>query len=204
MQACDWRERERGRGAELSGNKGDRREQLRQDLLERSVRKGDFVLKSGRRSTWFVDSKQSMCRPPGMLLVAESLLELLPPTANAIGGLTMGADPVAFVTAGVAASRGRPLKIFSVRKEEKDHGAGGRIAGALERGDRVVVTEDTVTRGTSMLEAVDAVRDAEAEVILAVAIVDRGGTAESLLGEHGVPFRSLFGAPDLGFPFDER
>ena len=70
----------------------------------------------------------------------------------------MGADPVAFVTAGVAATRGRPLKAFSVRKEEKDHGGGGRIAGALDPGDRVVVTEDTVTRGTSLLEAARAVR----------------------------------------------
>lgn len=181
-----------------------RREQLRVDLLERSVRRGDFVLKSGRRSTWFIDSKQTMCRPPGMLLVAESMLELVPATATAIGGLTMGADPVAFVVAGVAAVQGRPLKIFSVRKEEKDHGGGGRIAGALDPGDRVVVTEDTVTRGTSMLQAVEAVRAAGAEVVLATAIVDRGGAAEALLGEHGVPFRALFGAPDLGFPFDER
>jgi orotate phosphoribosyltransferase len=181
-----------------------RREQLRQDLLERAVRRGDFVLKSGRRSSWFIDSKQTMCRAPGMLLVAESMLALVPPEATAIGGLTMGADPVAFVTAGVAAARGRLLKIFSVRKEEKDHGAGGRIAGVLERGDRVVVAEDTVTRGTSMLQAVDAVHEAGAEVVLAMAIVDRGGTAEALLGGHGVPFRALFGAPDLGFPFDER
>ena len=187
-----------------AGKAEARREQLRHDLLERSVKTGEFVLKSGRRSTWFIDSKQTMCRPPGMLLVAEALLELVPPAANAIGGLTMGADPVAFVTAGVAAVRGRPLKIFSVRKEEKDHGAGGRIAGALDPGDRVVVTEDTVTRGTSMLQAVDAVREAEAEVILALAIVDRGGTAQALLDEHGVPFRSVFGAPDLGFPYDER
>ena len=69
----------------------------------------------------------------------------------------MGADPVAFVTAGVAATRGRLLKAFSVRKEAKDHGGGGRIAGALDPGDRVVITEDTVTRGTSLLEAAHAV-----------------------------------------------
>ena len=90
-----------------------------------------------------------------MLLVAEAVLDVLPDEATAIGGLTMGADPVAFVTAGVAATRGRALKAFSVRKEAKDHGGGGRIAGALDPGDRVVVTEDAVTRGTSLLEAVD-------------------------------------------------
>ncbi len=177
---------------------------LRAHLLEHSVRTGDFVLKSGRRSTWFIDSKQTVCRPGGMLLVADAVLDVLPDEATAIGGLTMGADPVAFVTAGVAAARGRELKAFSVRKEVKDHGVGGRIAGALDAGDRVVVTEDTVTRGTSLLEAVRAVRGAGAEVVLAVAVVDRGGAASDLLGGEGVPFRALLGAPDLGFSFDER
>lgn len=176
---------------------------LRAHLLEHSVRTGDFVLKSGRRSTWFIDAKQTVCRPEGMLLVAEAVLDALPPEATAIGGLTMGADPVAFVAAGVASTRGRPLKAFSVRKEEKDHGAGGRVAGALDPGDRAVVTEDAVTRGTSMLEAVEAVRAAGAEVVLALAVVDRGGAAGRLLAGHGVAFRALVGAPDLGFPFDE-
>jgi orotate phosphoribosyltransferase len=137
-----------------------------------------------------------------MVLVADAVLDVVPDDATAIGGLTMGADPVAFVTAGVAAVRGRALKAFSVRKEAKDHGGGGRIAGALDPGDRVVVTEDTVTRGTSMLEAVRAVRQAGAEVILAVAVVDRGGTATALLGGEGVTFRALLGAPDLGFDYD--
>ena len=178
-------------------------EKLRDDILEHSVRTGDFVLKSGRKSTWFIDSKQTVCRPGGMLLVAEAVLDVFPDDANAIGGLTMGADPVAFVTAGVAATRGRGLKAFSVRKEVKDHGGGGRIAGALDAGDKVVVTEDTVTRGTSLLEAVVAVREVGAEVVLALAVVDRGGAARELLGGHGVAFHALLGAPDLGFPFDE-
>ncbi|HEY5024002.1 MAG TPA: orotate phosphoribosyltransferase [Acidimicrobiales bacterium] len=177
-------------------------EALRRHILDHSVKTGDFVLKSGRRSPWFIDSKQTVCRPDGMLLVAEAVLEVLPDDATAIGGLTMGADPVAFVTAGVAATRGRALKAFSVRKETKDHGAGGRVAGALDAGDKVVVTEDTVSRGTSLLEAVHAVRDAGAEVVLALAVVDRGGTAQAILGAEGVEFRALLGAPELGFEFD--
>ncbi|HXR53606.1 MAG TPA: hypothetical protein VN793_01035, partial [Acidimicrobiales bacterium] len=128
-------------------------------LLAHSIRRGTFVLKSGKTSDWFIDSKQTVCRPEAMLLVADAVLDLVPPEATAIGGLTMGADPVAFVTAAVAASRGRPLRAFSVRKETKDHGGGGRIAGALDRGDKVVVTEDTVTRGTSLLEAARVVRE---------------------------------------------
>ena len=155
-------------------------EALRAHLLEHSVKRGDFTLKSGRKSSWFIDSKQSVCRPEAMVLVADGLLSVIPTDADAIGGLTMGADPVAFVTAGVAATRGRALKAFSVRKETKDHGGGGRIAGALDPGDRVVVTEDTVSRGTTFLEAVQVVRQAGAEVILALAVVDRGGTAAAI------------------------
>lgn len=175
---------------------------LRDHLLTHAVRRGDFVLKSGRRSTWFIDAKQTVCRPEAMLLVAEGVLAEVPSDATAIGGLTMGADPVAFVTAAFAASRGRPLKAFSVRKEAKDHGGGGRIAGALDAGDRVVVAEDTVTRGTSLLEAARAVRQAGAEPVLLLAVVDRGGTAATLAAAEGLPFRALVTAPELGFPYE--
>ncbi len=177
-------------------------EALRQHILDHSVKTGDFTLKSGRKSKWFIDSKQTVCRPDGMLLVANAVLDAIPADATAIGGLTMGADPVAFVAAGVAATRGRALKAFSVRKETKDHGAGGRVAGALDAGDKVVVTEDTVSRGTSLLEAVNVVRACGAEVVLALAVVDRGGTAEGILGSEGVTFRALLGAPELGFDYD--
>ncbi len=177
-------------------------ESLREHLLLHAVRRGDFVLKSGRRSGWFIDAKQTVCRPEAMLLVAEAVLDLVPPTATAIGGLTMGADPVAFVTAAFAAARGRPLKAFSVRKEEKDHGGGGRVAGALDPGDRVGVTEDTVTRGTSLLEAARAVRVAGAVPVLLVALVDRGGSVTAMAAEEGLPFRAVLTAPDLGFRFE--
>jgi len=176
--------------------------ELRDHLLTHSVKTGDFTLKSGRKSSWFIDSKQTVCRPEAMLLVADAVLCVIPPDATAIGGLTMGADPVAFVTAGVAATRGRSLKAFSVRKEAKDHGAGGRIAGALDPGDKVVVTEDTVTRGTSLLEAAHAVQEAGAEVVLLVAVVDRGGTVGAMAAAEGLEFRAILTAPDLGFPYE--
>ena len=184
-----------------TGTLSGTRAALRDHLQAHAVMTGDFVLKSGRRSSWFLDVKQTLCRPEGMLLVADAIEEILPPEATAIGGLTMGADPVAFCTAGVLAARGRPIKAFSVRKEVKDHGGGGRIAGALEPGDRVVVTEDAVTRGTSLLEAVEAIRDHGAEPILVLAVVDRGGTCAAMCAQAGVPFLALLGAPDLGFDF---
>ena len=177
-------------------------EALRDHLLAHSVRRGDFTLKSGKKSSWFIDSKQTVCRPEAMLLVANGVLSVVSDEATAIGGLTMGADPVAFVTAGVAASKGRLLKAFSVRKEAKDHGGGGRIAGALDAGDRVVITEDTVTRGTSLLEAAHAVIEAGGVPVLLVAIVDRGGTVEAMAAAEGLPFRSLLTAPDLGFDYE--
>ena len=178
-------------------------EELVAHLLKHAVRTGDFVLKSGRRSTWFIDAKQTTCRPDGMLLVAEALLAVLPDDVTAIGGLTMGADAVAFGTAGVAATRGRELRSFSVRKEVKDHGGGGRIAGALEPGDRVAITEDAVTRGVSMLEAADAVREAGAEPVLLVPVVDRGGTCAARAEAAGVAYHALVTAPQLGFDYDE-
>jgi orotate phosphoribosyltransferase len=179
------------------------REALRQHLLAHSVRRGEFTLKSGKRSTWFLDSKQTVCRPDGLLLVADAALAVLPPDADAIGGLTMGADPVAFGIAAVAATRGLGLRSFSVRKESKDHGVVGRIAGALESGDRVVITEDTVTRGTSMLEAARAVRAFGAEPVLLLAVVDRGGTCAALAAEEGIAFTALVSAADLGFGPDD-
>ena len=176
--------------------------ELRADLLEHSVKRGDFVLKSGRRSSWFIDSKQTVCRPEAMVAVANAVLSVVPAEATAIGGLTMGADPVAFVTAGVAAARGRMLKAFSVRKEAKDHGAGGRIAGALDPGDKVVVTEDTVTRGTSLIEAAQVVRAFGADVVLLVALVDRGGTVAAMAAAEGLTFRAILSAPDLGLDYE--
>jgi orotate phosphoribosyltransferase len=177
-------------------------EALRDHLLKHSVRRGDFVLKSGRRSSWFIDSKQTACRPDGLLLMADAALSVIPDDVDAIGGLTMGADPVAFGVAAVAATRGRRLKAFSVRKEVKDHGPGGRIAGALDPGDRVVITEDTVTRGSSLLEAAAVVREFGAEPVLIVVLVDRGGTCEAMAAAEGIPFRALVTAPDLGFDYE--
>jgi len=175
---------------------------LVEHLLRHSVRRGDFTLKSGAKSNWFIDSKQTICRPDGMLLVANACLAVIPPDATAIGGLTMGADGMAFGVAGVAAERGRMLRAFSIRKEIKNHGAGGRVAGALEPGDRVVITEDTVSRGTSPIEAARVVRESGAEPVLIVACVDRGGTCAALAAAEGVPFTALVTARDLGFDYE--
>ncbi len=177
------------------------RHALREHVLRHSVRRGDFTLKSGATSTWFLDTKQTACRPDGMLLMADVALSLIPADATAIGGLTVGADPVAYAVAAIGATRGFSLKSFTVRKEAKDHGVTGRLAGALEPGDRVVITEDTVTRGTSPMEAVDVVRAFGAVPILITVIVDRGGTCGAMAEAAGVPFVPMLTAVDLGFEF---
>ena len=171
-------------------------------LLAHAVQTGAFVLKSGRRSTWFCDGKQTVCRSEGLLLVADAALEVIPDDVTAIGGLTAGADPVAFGIAAVAATRGRSLRSFSIRKESKGHGVDGRLAGALEPGDRVVICEDVVTRGASPLEAAEVVRALGAEPVMILPIVDRGGTCGALAEAAGIAFRPLVTALDLGFSYE--
>ena len=177
------------------------RARLRDHVFQHSLKSGDFTLKSGRKSSWFLDTKQTMCRPDGALAVADAALEIIGSDITAIGGLTMGADPVAYGIAAIGATRGRDLRSFSVRKEAKDHGVTGRIAGALQVGDRVVITEDTVTRGTSIFEAVEAVKEFGAVPSLIIVIVDRGGTCAAMAADAGIPYMPLLTAPDLGYEF---
>jgi orotate phosphoribosyltransferase len=177
------------------------RHALREHVLRHSLKTGNFTLKSGASSSWFLDTKQTACRADGVVLMADVALTLIPTDAVAIGGLTMGADPVAYGIAAVAATRGFDLRSFSVRKEAKDHGVTGRIAGALQPGDKVVITEDTVTRGTSIMEAVDAVIAFGAIPVLITVVVDRGGTCGAMAAERGIPFVPMLTAPDLGYGY---
>ena len=179
------------------------RQALIDHLLEHSVRTdGPFKLKSGALSPWFIDAKQTACRPDGIALVAALAAEVMPAEVDAIGGLTVGADPVAYGVAAVLGAE-RGLRSFTVRKEAKDGGVGGRIAGALEPGDDVVLTEDAVTRGTSLMEAAAVVREFGARPVLIMPLVDRGGTCADLAAEEEIPYHPLVTAPDLGFPFEK-
>jgi orotate phosphoribosyltransferase len=168
---------------------------LKNHLLKYAIQTGDFVLKSGRKSSWFIDGKQTVCRPEGLLLIAELALAQLE-DIDAIGGLTMGADPVAFGIAALAASRGQNIRSFSIRKEAKDHGIEGRLAGALLAG------EDVVTRGTSPMDAVEVVKAIGAVPVMVMPVVDRGGTCRALCEAQGIEFRPLLTALDLGFTYE--
>ena len=180
--------------------------ELRREVLEVVRRLGyvrrdqAFQLSSGGWSHDYVDGKRALAGGAELRLAAEAVVATAAERGvafDAVGGLTMGADPLAHAVAVVSGARW-----FSVRKEAKDHGAGGRVAGALGPGDRVVVTEDAVTRGASPLEAVRVVREVGAEVVGVVAVVDRGGTCAALLEPEGIPFTALVTAPDLGFAYE--
>ncbi len=179
-------------------------DRLRDHVLEHSVKIGDFTLKSGAKSSWFLDTKQTACRADGIIIVTDALIEVFGPDfdgIDAIGGLTMGGDPVAYGVQAVAATRGHTLRSFSVRKEAKQGGITGRIAGALQPGDRVLVTEDTTTRGTSLLEAAEQIAAFGAIPVFMTVIVDRGGTCAAMAADRNIDYRPLLTAPDLGFGF---
>jgi len=175
----------------------DPRAELLDALRRFSLREGEFTLASGRRSAWYVDARQVTFRGDCLEAVGRAVLDAVAGIAfDSVGGLTLGADPVALA---VAACSGR--RAFAVRKEAKTHGAGGRLAGAVRPGDRVLVVDDAVTTGGSTLSAVEAIRDYGCEVVAASCLLDRGGELGPALDELGIPFRPVLGAPDLGFDY---
>jgi orotate phosphoribosyltransferase len=175
----------------------DAKNALVEHLVRHALRTdGPFRLASGATSDWYLDGRQTTYDGAGARLVGTCLGFVIDPTATAVGGLTMGADPVAMATAVLSDP---PLKAFSVRKETKDHGAGGRLVGPVGPGDRAVVVDDTTTTGASLVAATDALRAAGVEVVQSVVVVDRsGGAAARRMDELGVPFTALVTPEELG------
>ncbi len=160
---------------------------------------GPFTLRSGETSSWYIDARQTTFSGTGARTVGAAVLEHVPPEASAVGGMTMGADPIAVATAMIAAEQGRELLSFSIRKEAKDHGVGGRLVGPVSAGDKVVALEDTTTTGSALAEAIDALMDVGVEVVRAISLVDRSnGATERRIQQLGVPYVALVTATDLG------
>ncbi|HET7604275.1 MAG TPA: orotate phosphoribosyltransferase [Gemmatimonadales bacterium] len=174
---------------------------LRALLLERSVKHGSFTLASGQTSSYYIDCRLTTMSAEGQVLTGKLGLGAIRGAGwapDAIGGLTMGADPVAYAIA--AASFGSPPAVdaFSVRKTPKEHGTGRLIEGNFSRGSKVVVVEDVITSGGSALRAVDAVRDEGGEVLGVLAVVDRQGEGRGRIEAAGVPVVVLETAGGLG------
>lgn len=176
------------------------RETLRQLLLTRSFQFGEFTLSSGKKSSYYFDGKQVTLHPRGALLTARAVLEKLRGTGvQAVGGPTIGADPMVGALGVVCALEGIDLGLFIVRKDQKQHGKRLRIEGRkIVPGERVAVIDDVLTTGGSVLTAVEAVREAGAKAVLAVVLVDRleGGT--ETLAARGIPVDSVFTVRDFG------
>lgn len=178
----------------------DARRQLVALLAERSARRGQFTLSSGRTSTLYVDARKTTMSPDGLALVGPLGLAAVRDagwTPDTVGGLTLGADPVAYAIAyasALAAAEGGPpaVRSFTVRKAPKTHGTGQLIEGPFRAGDRVVVVEDVITTGGSALRAIEAVRAAHGTVMGVLAVVDREeGGREAIERDAGVPVLAL-------------
>lgn len=170
-------------------------------LAERSYRVGSFELSSGGTSSYYIDCRTTTMHAEGLVRVGAAGLDALEEAGLApelVGGLTMGADPVSYAVAAESWRRGRPVHAFSVRKAAKGHGRSRRIEGCFEAGSSVVVTEDVVTTGGSALEAVDAVREADGEVLAVLALVDREEGGRDAVEAAGLRLIALFTAAELG------
>jgi orotate phosphoribosyltransferase len=170
-------------------------------LKDRSVRFGDFTLASGAKSSWYIDCRLTTMSAPGLLLIGPLGLAAIHEAGwrpDAIGGLTMGADPVAYAIAAASMHAGSPVDAFSVRKETKRHGTGRRIEGNFKSGDRVVVIEDVITSGGSALTAIAAIREEGGEVLGLLALVDREAGGREKIEAAGVSVGALVTASELG------
>ena len=166
-------------------------------LREHAIEEGEFTLASGRTSSWYLDGRQVTFRGDCIELVGEAIVEALGGIEfDAVGGLAVGAVPVGLAVALVTGARS-----FAVRKEAKGHGVGGRIAGPLDPGDRVLVVEDTATSGGSLLDSVDAIAEFGCEIVAASLLLDRGGEVGAALEARGIPYRPVLGAPDFGYAY---
>ncbi|HSK26998.1 MAG TPA: orotate phosphoribosyltransferase [Jiangellales bacterium] len=177
----------------------DAADRLREQIRDKAVVHGRVVLSSGREADYYVDLRRVTLDGVAAPLVGEVMIDLTADlTYEAVGGLTLGADPVATAMLHAAARRGRVLDAFVVRKAEKAHGLQRRVEGPDVAGRRVLAVEDTSTTGASVLTAVEALRDAGAEVVGVAVIVDRATGSRERVEQAGLGYRAAYGLADLG------
>jgi orotate phosphoribosyltransferase len=174
------------------------RDQLRQMLLNRSMRFGEFVLSSGATSNYYIDVRKTSLHPEGLLLISQLFYELIEhEEATAIGGLTLGADPLVAGLMTYAAEKGRSLEGFLVRRTSKDHGLRGQVEGNLAGHKRVIILDDVITSGESALIAAEAAESYKADVARILSVVDREQGAAQIFQQKGYLFTSLFSIGEL-------
>lgn len=168
-------------------------------LREKSVRVGEFTLASGRTSDFYVDVRQTALHSKGAELIASLILERIHPEAKGVGGMTLGADPIACSVTAISHSFGRPIHGFIIRKEPKGHGTGQYLVGEgnLPAGSKVVMVEDTTTTGGSLITAIQRAQDAGLKVIQCITIVDRQEGASEALHAAGFQLEALTNRAEL-------
>jgi orotate phosphoribosyltransferase len=176
------------------------RSQLIDLLAKRSAKRGQFTLASGKQSDFYIDARLTTMSPEGLSLIGGFGLSTLRAAGwdiDAVGGLTLGADPIAYAISYASFGSDRPLKAFTVRKESKGHGTKKLIEGPLEDGDRVAIVEDVITTGDSALRAIAAVRSANSVVVGVLALVDREEGGRQAIEHAGISVISLVTARQL-------
>jgi orotate phosphoribosyltransferase len=181
---------------------GDVRARLQEIIRKRSFGFGDITLASGRKSNFYFNLKPTMLDAEGAALLAEVTLDALAgENIDYVGGLEMGAVPLAGAIAQLSFMRGKPIQAFFVRKKPKDHGAKlsveGLAPGETLKGKRVVIVEDVTTTGGSAIKAVDAVRESGAEIVMVLTMVDREEGATENFREAGLGFRAIYKAAEV-------
>lgn len=178
----------------------DQRERLRDLLVERSLRTGEFTLSSGARSSYYIDARTTTMSAEGQALIGQVALDVIraaAPGTQWVGGLTLGSDPIAYAVAHRSWLSGDPVDAFTIRKAPKDHGTGRRIEGGLPADARVFVVEDTLTSGRSALEAVSVLEEFGATVLGVLVLVDREEGGRAAIEARGYETSALFTASEL-------
>ncbi len=180
------------------------KDDLKTMLLEKSVRTGDFTLASGKKSDLYVDCRVTALDNKGAHWIGQAgwdlVLEKIEAEGlevDAIGGMTMGADPISLVVGMASSEHEKALQVFTVRKEPKGHGRGKQIEGNFKEGDRVVVVDDVITTGGSTLKAIEAIRAAGGKVVFCLVLVDREEGGRPAIEADGVPVVSIFTRSEL-------
>ncbi len=178
------------------------KQRLKEILLEKSYRKGTFTLTSGKTSDFYIDGKQTTLSAEGAYLCGKLILQLIHQSdikIDAVGGMTLGADPIVTAVSIASFLEGTPIPAFIVRKEAKGHGTGNYIEGLgnMTEGCTVALVEDVVTTGGTLLKVIDRVEDAGFKVGLVVTLVERQEGGEEILQQAGYPLKAIFTREEL-------
>lgn len=177
----------------------DKRERLKNLILEKAVKRGEFVLASGQKSNYYINGKLIALDSEGLALMAEFFLaEIEGENIEAVGGMVIGADPIVGAILTLADQKGMKLDGFLVRKEPKGHGTRSQIEGPVKEGARVAIIEDVSTTGGSSKKAIDALKGLGCEIVKVITLVDRQQGAAENFAEWGYKFSSIFTKEELG------